>query len=270
MKKLCASVHWPYTLMDIERLYRLEPRGWFCATVSGKYAGQAMGLGIESLGCVGIVIVHQNFRRQGIATALTRAALDYLGEKGIKTIKLDATPEGFGIYEKLKFRPEFAVCHYVRVPATLMASPQARDGVESLNTSGMGAVSQWDRKYFGVSRFDILQALLRDSEGFVLNEGRKVCGYAMVKPMDYENGYWLGPWVAEDQASAERILQHVLQRFGRAELRVGVLESNPSAEHLLKKHGFKVDFKITRMRFGPKLKRENPSGIYAEAGNEKG
>ncbi len=58
VKRLCESAHWPYTLKDIERLYHLEPNGWFCAIVNGQYAGQAMGLRIESLGCIGIVIVH--------------------------------------------------------------------------------------------------------------------------------------------------------------------------------------------------------------------
>ena len=54
VKRLCESVHWPYTLKDIERLYRLEPNGWFCARMNGQYVGQAMGLSIRSLGCVGI------------------------------------------------------------------------------------------------------------------------------------------------------------------------------------------------------------------------
>lgn len=270
VKRLCESAHWPYTLRDIERLYRLEPRGWFCATVNGQYVGQAMGLRIESLGCIGIVIVHQDFRRQKIATALTQASLDYLKENGIKTIKLDATPEGYGIYEKINFIPEFSVLHYVREPQQVTTSPEEVSGIESLKVAEIEWIGEFDKKYFGVNRSAVLKALRKDSEGFILKEGKKVRGYAMVKPMDYENGYWLGPWVAESLSSAESLLKHVLKHFPNKELRLGALKANQGAQDLLARYGFKMDFEITRMRFGPKLKKEDPTGIYAEAGHEKG
>ena len=270
VKKLCESVHWPYTLKDIERLYRLEPNGWFCARMNGQYVGQAMGLSIRSLGCVGIVIVHPDFRRQGIATAVTKTALDYLRMKGIKTIKLDATTEGYGIYERLSFIPEFSVLHYVREVHQESAFFEEEGGIESLRASEMELISDFDKKYFGVNRFNVLKATRKDSEGFILKERGKVRGYVMGRPMDYENGYWLGPWVAESRPSAERLLKHVLNEYQNQEIRLGVLETNPGAQDLLTQYGFKIDFKITRMRFGPKLKREDPSGIYAEAGHEKG
>ena len=270
VKRLCESVHWPYSLKDVERLYRLEPDGWFCAKVNGQYAGQAMGLGIGSLGCVGIVIVRQDFRRQGIATAVTKAALDHLRIRGIKTVRLDATTEGYGIYERLSFIPEFSVLHYVREAQQESTFLEEISGIEPLKGPEMELVSNFDKKYFGVNRFDVLKALGEDSEGFILKERNKVRGYAMVKPMDYENGYWLGPWVAETGPSAEKLLRHVLMKYRGKEIRLGALETNPGAEDLLPEYGFKIDFKITRMRFGPKPKKEDPSCIYAEAGHEKG
>jgi ribosomal protein S18 acetylase RimI-like enzyme len=270
VKKLCEAAHWPYTLRDIERLYRLEPSGWFCAIVNGHYAGQAMGLQIESLGCIGIVIVHPGLRRQGIATALTKAALDYLTRKGIKTVKLDATPEGYGIYEKLNFTLEFSVLHCVRDASIEPVSEEKPEGIELLNLSGYDALSQFDKKYYGVNRSQVLMALKNDSEGFVLKERKKIRGYAMVKPMDYDNGYWLGPLVAENLPSAENLLKHVLKTFRGKEIRLGAIEANSMAKELLSKYGFRVDFKISRMRFGPKLRREDPTGIFAEAGHEKG
>ena len=53
VKRLCERVHWRYSLEDVERLYRLEPGGWFCSRVNEQFAGQTMGLGIGSPGCVG-------------------------------------------------------------------------------------------------------------------------------------------------------------------------------------------------------------------------
>ena len=270
VKRLCESVHWPYTLKDIERLYRLEPSGWFCARVNGEYAGQAMGLSIGSLGCLGIVIVRQDLRRQGIATAVTKAALEYLSKKWIKTVKLDATDEGYGIYKKLNFIPEFSVLHYVREAQHGIVLDEEANGVESLKVTEIDLVSEFDRKYFGVNRSAVLKALRKDSDGLVFKEGLRIRAYAMVRPMNYENGYWLGPWVAESGPSAETLLRHLLKRYQNKEIRLGVLEANREAQNLLAQYGFKVDFKITRMRFGPKLEEEDPTGIYAEAGHEKG
>jgi len=270
VKKLCETVHWPYTLKDIERLYLLEPNGWFCARMNGQYVGQAIGLSIGSLGCVGIVVVRPDFRRQGIATALTKVALEYLRMKGIRTIKLDATTEGYGIYKRLSFIPEFSVLHYVREVHQESAFLEEGGGIEPLSVSEVELISDFDKKFFGVNRLNVLKAMRKDSEGFILKEKRKIRGYVMGRSMDYENGYWLGPWVAESRPSAERLLKRVLNKYQNQEIRLGVLEANPGAQDLLARSGFKIDFKITRMRFGPKLKREDPSGIYAEAGHEKG
>jgi GNAT superfamily N-acetyltransferase len=270
VKRLCESAHWPYTLKDVERLYRLAPSGWFCAIVDRQFAGQAMGLKIETLGCIGIVIVREDLRRRGIATALTEAALRHLLDQGIKTVKLDATAEGYGIYEKLKFVPEFSVLHYVRDASLSPPSGVESSGIEALRSADMTLLVQMDKRYYGVDRSTVLKALDKDSEGYVLRDKKKIVGYAMTRPMSYENGLWLGPWVAEDVFSAEALLNHILTRSKGKEIRLGALEVNLRNQDLLAQCGFKVDFKITRMCYGRPMKRGNPLGIYAEAGHEKG
>ena len=270
VKRLCESAHWPYTLKDIERLYRLAPQGWFCAIEDRQFAGQAMGLRIENLGCIGIVIVREEMRRRGIATALTEAALRHLLDQGIRTVTLDATAEGYGIYEKLKFVPEFSVLHYVREASLSPPSGEASDGIEALRPADIPLLARMDRRYYGVDRSAVLKALGKDSDSYVLRVKEKIRGYAMTRPMSYENGLWLGPWVAEDSSSAETLLAEVLSRSRGKEIRLGALEVNLKNQDLLSRYGFKVDFKITRMRYGRLLKQGNPSGIYAEAGHEKG
>jgi ribosomal protein S18 acetylase RimI-like enzyme len=270
VKRLCESAHWPYTLKDVERLYRLGPGGWFCAIVDRQFAGQAMGLKIENLGCIGIVIVREDLRRRGIATALTETALKHLLDQGIKTVKLDATPEGYGIYKKLRFVPEFSVFHYAREASLSLSSGDASGGIEALRSADMTLLAKMDKRYYGVDRSTVLRALAKDSEGYVLSDKKKIRGYAMTRPMDYENGLWLGPWVAEDSSTAEALLKQILSRSRGKEIRLGAVEANIGNQDLLARYGFKADFKITRMCYGRPMKRGNPSGIYAEAGHEKG
>jgi hypothetical protein len=115
-----------------------------------------------------------------------------------------------------------------------------------------------------------MKALMKDSEGYLLRSKGGISGYAMTRPMGYEQGLWLGPWVAQDSSTAESILKWIVSRFQGKEIRLGALEANPSVRKLLTRYGFKADFKITRMGYGRKMKKGDPAGIYAEAGHEKG
>jgi hypothetical protein len=147
---------------------------------------------------------------------------------------------------------------------------QKRLHFERLNSSEIDKINEFDKKYFGVNRSKVLKALDRDSIGFVFKKLGTIQGYAMVRPMDTENGYWLGPWVAKNVYSAEGILNHILKDLHHKEILPGVPEPNLCAQDLLAKYGFKIDFKITRMYYGSKPKMEDPSGIFGEADREKG
>ena len=61
------------------------------------------------LAWIGMMLVHPDFRRRGIATALMKAGLDYLRGGGVRCMKLDATPAGQPVYEKLGFQPEWSI-----------------------------------------------------------------------------------------------------------------------------------------------------------------
>lgn len=56
------------------------------------------------IGYVFNVYTLQEFRRQGLATSLMKAAIEEAGKLGIGEIYLSATDDGKGIYEKLQFQ----------------------------------------------------------------------------------------------------------------------------------------------------------------------
>ena len=51
------------------------------------------------------VYVEREWRRQGVAEALMRAAMDALDARGIRRIVLHASQDGRGLYERLGFVP---------------------------------------------------------------------------------------------------------------------------------------------------------------------
>ena len=56
-----------------------------------------------------MVLVEQRFQSQGIGTALLERAIGYLDSRKIPCMKLDATPQGRVLYEKLGFVSEYDI-----------------------------------------------------------------------------------------------------------------------------------------------------------------
>jgi ribosomal protein S18 acetylase RimI-like enzyme len=214
-----------------------------------------------------MVIIHEDYRRRGIGTALTTHALNYLRNKGAQTIRLDATPEGYNIYRKLGFSDEFPVYHYVKEVAS--DDPPLRKILEAepMGAADLEAIIEFDKLLLGLSRAKILKALFNDSRAFVLRRSNETHGYLMCRGTT--RLHWLGPFVADDVPSAERLLQKVLIEFSDREIRLGVPGINSSAIKLFRRYGFRAEFEITRMRYGLNLVGENTQSIFAEAGHEK-
>ena len=107
---LRALAGWNQTLGDWERFLVTEPTGCFLAEWNGTPAGTAttMVYGPE-LAWIGMVLVHPDFRRRGIGQGLLRHCINSLRERGVRCIKLDATPLGRTVYEGLGFRDEWTL-----------------------------------------------------------------------------------------------------------------------------------------------------------------
>src|SRR5437764_9593530 len=105
--RLKELARWNQTEADWLRLLRLEPRGCFAAAVGGRVVGTATTTTYgRELAWVGMVLVDPEYRRRGIASRLMSAALAYLDDGAVATVKLDATPDGHPVYEKLGFETE--------------------------------------------------------------------------------------------------------------------------------------------------------------------
>ena len=100
---------WNQTDNDWKRIFHYQPDGCFVIECEGEAAGTATTTCYgNDLAWIGMVLVDPRFRRRGLATALMEHCLQFLEkEKGIACVRLDATPEGQTVYEKLGFRLEY-------------------------------------------------------------------------------------------------------------------------------------------------------------------
>ncbi len=113
--KLREIAGWNQTLNDWQRFISLSPDGCFVVEWKGEVAGTATTTCYgQDLAWIGMVLVHPDFRRRGLGQALLEHCIHHLREvKKIRCVKLDATPEGLPLYEKLGFNAEWSLKRWV-------------------------------------------------------------------------------------------------------------------------------------------------------------
>ena len=95
------------TEADWRRFLDLEPDGCFVAELDGEPVGTVTNCVFDRVGWIAMLLVDRGVRGRGIGTRLTEHALAYLDARGVFSVRLDATPRGRPVYEKLGFAAEY-------------------------------------------------------------------------------------------------------------------------------------------------------------------
>jgi predicted N-acetyltransferase YhbS len=201
---LCAGAGWNQTEVDLRRMLVLGPDGAFAAWEDGRVVGTTMTIAYgTALAWIGVVLVDPDYRRRGIALALMQAACDHLQRCGVTTIKLDATPDGRLVYQKLGFVDE---CLFQRWRLDTPQPPSAAD-VSHGNWNDIAAL---DTAAFGVDRSALVQAIITDAGPPLVQRDKHdtVTGYVSFRPG--ARASYVGPVVAEDHLTARSLLTAAL------------------------------------------------------------
>jgi len=235
---------WNQTRGDWERFLSASPHGCFVAETDGEVAGTAATISYEGrFAWIGMVLVDPARRGQGIGTKLLEKSIEYLDGCGIPCIKLDATPEGKPLYEKLGFVSEYEIKRWQlqQTPA-----PEVPVVASVVTEDVLGQ----DREIFGADRSALLRSIALERPTFVLqtrSQG-KLTGYSLGRRGALADH--LGPWVAQDESSARDLLNEFLLRSRREKVFVDAIRPNPWAIKLLRERGFQYSRSLTRMYRG--------------------
>lgn len=235
---------WNQTRSDWERFLRASPQGCFVAERDGAVVGSVATISYQGrFAWIGMVLVDPAVRGQGFGTKLLLKAIEHLDAGGIPSIKLDATPQGKPLYEKLGFASEYEIerwelPHPPALPIA-MAAGEATD-----------ALLDRDREVFGADRSELLRSIAFDHPAFVqeIKEQGKLTGYSLGRSGALADHF--GPWMAEDEASARELLRQFLRRSDGRKIFVDALKSHPWASKLLRQQGFQRLRPLTRMYRG--------------------
>ena len=262
---------WNQTAVDWNRFLDASPQGCFVADVDGQVRGTAATISFErKFAWIGMVLVDPEYRSRGIGTKLLEKTIEYLDQQKIPTMKLDATPQGKPLYEKSGFVTEYGIERWV-----LKRPPQAdaRMGDSKwtrMSTAELESILSKDREVFGADRGSLLCSLFEQSPQFAMgvwNSGA-LQAYAFGRSGSFADH--LGPWMARDKATAQKLLDTFLARSSRESLVVDCLPANACAVELLRTSGFSCARALTRMYRGPNSRPGTPGVLCAILGPEFG
>jgi ribosomal protein S18 acetylase RimI-like enzyme len=254
--ELSRLAGWNQTIDDWEMLVRLAPQGCFAIEADGRIVATTTLLCYGTrLAWIGMVLTRPDYRRMGFAQRLVQTALERSAALKIESVKLDATPEGQPLYEKLGFRTEQIVERWFH---------DSRQNYAPDNTIPSGARYSLaiDLEAFGADR----AVLLRELEA--RNPPNTVAGACCFSRHGARSRY-LGPCVAQEQKAARLVIEHTLRESPESGWYWDLLSTNNNSFELAKEFGFVQQRRLERMVFGNSL-HKNDEMVYAIAGFELG
>jgi GNAT superfamily N-acetyltransferase len=255
---------WNQTADDWMRFLTATPDGCFVAECEGQVVGTSATIIYEGrFAWIGMVLVDAPYRGRGIGTALLERAIRHLESRKIPCMKLDATPQGKRLYEKLGFVSEYEIERWMLRRHSAVDVPGK--GAEEIED-----MLRFDREIFGADRGQLLRSLAEAAPDFALvdKEGEEITGYTFGRRGSRADH--LGPWVARSEDTASRLLDAFLCRSDRDLVFVDCLQANPWAIPLVKTRGFELSRPLTRMFRGTNKYAGRPELVCGVLGPELG
>jgi GNAT superfamily N-acetyltransferase len=283
--RLCRASGWNQLAADWERFLGSSPAGCRVAvdhggTVIGSVATLRFG---QSFAWIAMVLVDPAHRRAGIGTRLLEEALHLLHD--MPTVRLDATPDGFHVYEPAGFREEYRLQRMERA-AVLTAVTPSNASVRLMEATDLDEVFEWDKRVFGADRRALLESFRQQAPTYAqvavgrhvvgrdsvardlrraLPARQPITGYAFGRP-----GYLfehIGPIVARDENAASSLVSSCLAAHPNRPFIVDV-PLQRSWVGRLESQQFVLQRPFIRMRRGDQQCADPPADLFAIAGPE--
>jgi predicted N-acetyltransferase YhbS len=251
---------WNQTIADWRCLLSFEPEGCFVAVESDRIVGTVTTTTYgRVMAWIGMMLVHPDQRRRGIGMQLMQTALNYLDAKSIECIRLDATPEGQPLYEKLGFVREWTLTRHEA------SSPKASvSGTRAITESDWPVIERMDASAFGVPRTPPLRSFAQMSRAALVwpREG-PIAGFGMLRPGAHSD--YLGPVVCGSPEGATALIKSLVAFAESRPVFWDIPDANADARRIAEEVGFKPVRPLARMRLGPNTVRTNPAAQFGIA-----
>jgi len=266
--RLKEEVGWNQTVTDWQFMLSDPHNHCLVAEREGRVAGTAVVVAYGSrLYWIGMVLVDKSCRGMGIGKHLMTTLTGRLGRGAV--IKLDATPDGRRLYEKMGFRGEYEILRMAN-PA-VEVSPAVEEGaVVRAGAEDAAAVVRYDREVFGADRAGLIRYLLTSfpSQAWLLRQEGRPAGFLLGR--EGSHSYQAGPLAASSVAAAQQLLEKALASLSGRAVIVDVPEQQETLIRWLEERGFVRQRSFLRMYLGTNIFSPKQDQQYLISGPEYG
>jgi len=251
---------WNQTEADWRNLLALAPDGCFGIDCDGELRATttAVCFGRE-LAWIGMVLTQREYQRRGLARGLMKHAIQYLRNRSVAWIKLDATELGVPLYERFGFLEKGRIERWIR-PMGAASSIRSSAGRYAPD-------ADLDREAFGADRSPLLNILSGIESASIAG-----MGFAMGRPGSLAT--YFGPCVARSASAARDLAAWFLHRHAQREIYWDILAANTDAVEIARELGFERGRELVRMALAgvkdPSPLRNHDALVFATAGFEFG
>jgi GNAT superfamily N-acetyltransferase len=262
--RLSQEASWNQVPADWQRFLELQPDGCFVAEWDGLPVGTITTCIFGSVAWIAMVLVQASHRGRGIGTALLNHALEYLDGRGVVTVRLDATPLGQPVYERLGFVEQFRLARYEGV----ISKTREVSGVDVAVPEHWEALAALDRSVTSTDRRRFLLRLFAEHPQNVryMRSGGRIAGFITARPGT--RALMLGPCIGTPEAVGP-LFADAGHRYAGQRVFVDVPLLNQAAITFVEGQGLTVQRHLTRMCRGVMV-CERVESLWAGSGPEKG
>jgi len=263
--RLGLAAGWNQLEADWRRALDLQPDGCFVAEYQGTAAGTTTTCILGRVAWIAMVLVDESVRGRGIGKALMRRALEFLDQRQVASIRLDATPLGQPLYEQLGFVEQFKLARY---EGTLPSAPAAVAAVQEALPVSWEALAALDEAATTTDRRRLLLRLFAEQPAGVrqVREGEHLRGFLTGR--SGRKAFQIGPCIATAEAGP-LLLVDAWHRFTGQRVYLDIPVANEAATRLAEAQGLTVQRHLTRMYRGVPV-CERIDWLWASFGPEKG
>ncbi|HPO98729.1 MAG TPA: GNAT family N-acetyltransferase [Bacillota bacterium] len=255
----------PLLADELNDLQQLQPEDWpsiipafqyytdnsFCIPLKISDNGKIIAVGatiiFKDTAWLAHVIVHPDYRNQGLGRRMVAALLDKTKEAGCQTVSLIATELGYHLYKKLGFEDDVDYLFWEN-------NNPPEQGSLSKNISRFTALDErpllaLDRLVSGEERSKILTNKLKNA--YVYKEKNCLRGF-------YLPDLGEGLIIADDDEAGIELLRY----RGRSVNKTVLPATNEGGIKYLRENGFSENKRVKRMVYGKKL-RWYPQKLYS-------
>lgn len=236
---------WNQTEQDWHVLITYKNSINLVAEIDDKIIGTICAINYSNkIAWIGMMLVDKNYRRLGISKTLLSSAIEKL--KDCKSVKLDATPVGRYVYEKIGFKDEYDINRLTNLSVKYINNEKSIKTVR-ITTSDLDEIAILDEKIFGANRFEILKYLFKNSPelAWTIKKKSKIVGFCFGRKGSKFTQ--IGPvYSSFDEEVKSLITSSANQLIGKPVV-VDLLSDKDSIDLWLSENGFEKQRAFKRM-----------------------